>query len=77
MTFRTRSFITALATAAVTLVVAVTMVSWSVRRTMSQRIERSLVDEARLAAAILAHRQPATSAELDADRGLWHRYLGI
>jgi two-component system phosphate regulon sensor histidine kinase PhoR len=67
VTFRTRSFITALATAAVTLAVAVTMVSWSVRRTMSQRIERSLVDEARLAAAILAHRQPATSAELDAE----------
>jgi two-component system phosphate regulon sensor histidine kinase PhoR len=67
VTFRSRSFITALATAAVTLVVAVTMVSWSVRRTMSQRIERSLVDEARLAAAILAHRQPATSAELDAE----------
>ena len=67
MTFRSRSFVAALVTAAVTLAVAVAMVSWSVRRTVGQRIERVLVDEARLAAETLSHRQPATPAELDAE----------
>ena len=67
MTFRTRSFITALLTAAVTLAVAVAMVSWSVRQRTAERIERGLVNEARLAAETLAHRQPATAAELDAE----------
>jgi two-component system phosphate regulon sensor histidine kinase PhoR len=67
MTFRTRSFVTALATAAVTLTVAVTMLSWSVRRNAGDRIERSLVNEARLAAETLSHRRAATPAELDAE----------
>src|SRR5687768_6550453 len=67
MTFRTRSFITALGTAAVTLIVAVVLGSWNVRRTVGERIERGLVNEARLAAETLSHRQPATSAELDAE----------
>ncbi len=67
MTFRTRSFILALLTAGVTLAVAVTMVSWTVRRTVEARIERTLVDEARLAAETLAHRRSATLAELDAE----------
>ena len=67
MTFRTRAFITALATAAVTLAVTVTLVSWSVRRTVGNRIEQDLVNEARLAAETLSHRQPATPAELDAE----------
>ena len=49
MTFRTRSFVSALATAAVTLTVAMTMMSWSVRRSVGDRIERSLINEARLA----------------------------
>src|SRR4029453_7578644 len=64
---RTRAFITALATAAVTLAVTVTLVSWSVRRSMGERIERTLINEARLAAETLSHRQPATPAELDAE----------
>ncbi len=67
MTFRTRSFATALLTATVTLAVAVMMVSWSVRRNVSERIERSLIDGARLAAEILSHHQPASPAELDAE----------
>ena len=67
MTFRTRSFVTALATAAVTLAVAMTMMSWSVRRSVGDRIERSLINEARLAAETLSHRRPATPAELDAE----------
>ena len=67
MTFRTRSFLTALLTAAVTLAVAVAMVSWSVRRSVSDRIERALINETRLAAETLSHRQPGTPAELDAE----------
>ncbi len=67
MTFRTRTFLSALLTAAVTLAVVVTMGSWSVRRSVGQRIERTLVNEARLAAATLSHRQPASLAELDSE----------
>jgi two-component system phosphate regulon sensor histidine kinase PhoR len=67
VTFRTRSFLTGLVTTAVTLTIAVSMVSVAVRRNVSGRIERSLVDQARLAAETLSHRQPATPAELDAE----------
>jgi two-component system phosphate regulon sensor histidine kinase PhoR len=48
-------------------VVATTLVSWSVRRTLGERIERGLANEARLAAETLSHRQTATPAELDAE----------
>ena len=41
--------------------------SWSVRRIVDDRIERALVNQARLAAETLSHRQPATPAELDAE----------
>ena len=44
MTFRTRIFITSAAAAAVTLAVATTLVSWSIRRTLEEQIERSLVN---------------------------------
>lgn len=67
MTYRTRLFIASTLTAAVTIVIAATLVSWSVRRSLDRRIEQSLVEEARLAAATLAHRQPASLAELDAE----------
>jgi two-component system phosphate regulon sensor histidine kinase PhoR len=67
MTFRTKVFVTALLTAGVTLGVAVTLASWSVRRTMSERIERMLVDKARLTSETLVRRTPATDAELDAE----------
>src|SRR5687768_17749916 len=59
-----RSF-SALLTAAVTLTIAVTMMSWSVRRSVGDRIEQALITEARLAAETLSHRQPATAAELE------------
>ncbi len=75
MTFRTRSFITALGTAAVTLIVAVVLGSWNVRRTVGERIERGLVNEARLAAETLSHRQPATPDELDAEADALGRIL--
>src|SRR3954470_14682567 len=67
MTFRTRLFLTSLLAASVTLVVATALVSWSVRRSLEANIERGLVNEARLGAETLSHRQAATAAELDAE----------
>jgi two-component system phosphate regulon sensor histidine kinase PhoR len=67
MTFRTRLFFSSLLASAVTLAVAAALVSWSVYRIVDARIERGLVDEARLAAETLSHRQAGTSAELDAE----------
>ena len=67
MTFRTRLFLTSLATAALTLVVATVLISWSVTRAMGDRIERSLVSQTRLAAETLSHRQAASAAELDGE----------
>ena len=65
MTFRTRIFLTSAAAVAVTLAVATTLVSYSIRRTLDEQIERSLVNEARLAAETLSHRKPAAAGELD------------
>jgi two-component system, OmpR family, phosphate regulon sensor histidine kinase PhoR len=66
VTFRTRLFLTSLATAAVALAVAAGLMAWSVRRSLGEQIERSLVSEARLAAETLSHGRAATPAELDA-----------
>src|SRR6186997_2177172 len=67
MTFRTRLYLSSLLAVAVTLFVAAALMSWSVRRSLDQRIERGLINEARLAAETLSHRQAATPAELDAE----------
>ena len=67
MTFRTRLFLSSLLAASVTLLVAAALVSWSIRRGLDDRIERGLINEARLAAETLSHRQAATPAELDAE----------
>ena len=67
MTFRTRLFFASLLASALTLFAAAALVSWSVYRIVDERIERGLVNEARLAAETLSHRQPATAAELDAE----------
>ena len=67
MTFRTRLFLTSLAAAAVTVLVATTLVSWSMQRSLDERIERGLINEARLTAEALSHRQASTPAELDAE----------
>ena len=67
MTFRARLFFASFLASAVTLLVAAALVSWSIYRIVDQRIERNLVDEARLAAETLSHRQPASAAELDAE----------
>jgi two-component system phosphate regulon sensor histidine kinase PhoR len=67
MTFRSRLFATSVATAAVTLIISTTLVSWSVRRTMDAMIQESLVNGARMAAETLSHRRAASPAELDAE----------
>ena len=67
MTFRTRVFVTALVAASLALGVAIALVSYRVRRDVSDRIERSLVIQARLAAETLSHRRPASAEELDAE----------
>ncbi|HEX6975623.1 MAG TPA: hypothetical protein VF147_14560, partial [Vicinamibacterales bacterium] len=67
MTFRSRLFLTSFAAATITLAVATALVSWSVRRNLSEHIQQSLVNEARLAAETLSHRTAATPAELDAE----------
>ena len=65
MTFRARLFVSSLAIAAVTLLVATALVSWSIRRTTTERIERSLVAQARLAAETLSHRTDFGAGGLD------------
>ena len=75
MTFRTRLFLSSLFASAVTLAVAAVLVSWSVHRIVNDRIERSLIAEARLAAETLSHRQPATRSELDAEADAMGRLI--
>jgi two-component system phosphate regulon sensor histidine kinase PhoR len=65
VTFRTRLFVTSLVVAALTLLVATWLISRTIRRTLDERIERSLVQETRLAAETLANRRPAAAPELD------------
>jgi two-component system phosphate regulon sensor histidine kinase PhoR len=67
MLFRTRLFLTSLLAAAVTLLVATLLMSWSLRRSLGEQIERALVSEAQLAAETLSHRRAATPEELDAE----------
>ena len=67
MTFRTRLLLTSIAAAAVTLLVATLLFSWSARRSLDAQITAALTVEARLAAETLSHRRPATRDELDAE----------
>ena len=67
MTFRTKIFFTGLGTAAMAVLVASALLSWSLRRDLEQRIERELRTEARLAAEMLSHRTAATEPELDGE----------
>ncbi len=67
MTFRTRLFLTSVTATALTLALATALASWSLRRTIADRIERTLTDEARLAAETLSNRRAATATELDAE----------
>ena len=76
MSFRTKIFLTALAAAALAVLVATALVSWSVRQHTERRIERELSTEARLAAEILSHRASATEAELDDEADALGQILG-
>ena len=67
MTFRTRLFLTSVAAAAATLVVATLLFSWWIRQSVNERIERGLIAETRLAAETLSHRRAAPPEELDAE----------
>ena len=67
MTFRTRLFLSSLAAAGATLLVATLLVSWSIRASVRDRIERSLVAEARLAAELLSRQPPSSGPDLDAE----------
>ena len=67
MTFRTRLFLTSVAAAAATLLVATLLFSWWVRQSVNERIERGLIAETRLAAETLSHRRGAPPEELDAE----------
>ena len=76
MSFRAKLFLTALAAAAMAVLVATALVSWSVRRSLEQRIERELGLEARMAAEMLAHHSAATERELDGEADTLGRILG-
>jgi two-component system phosphate regulon sensor histidine kinase PhoR len=76
VTFRSKIFLTALAAAAMAVLVATALVSWSVRRSLEQRIAHELGVEARMAAEILSHHNAATEAELDAEADALGRILG-
>jgi two-component system phosphate regulon sensor histidine kinase PhoR len=76
VTFRAKIFLTALAAAAVAVLVATALVSWSVRRSLEARIERELGLEARMAAEMLGHHAAATEAALDAEADAIGRILG-
>lgn len=67
MTFRTRLFFSSLAAAGATLLVATLLVAWSIRHSVNERIERSLVTQARLTAELLSRQRPSSRAELDAE----------
>jgi two-component system phosphate regulon sensor histidine kinase PhoR len=67
VTFRSRLFLTSVGATALTLALATGLVSWNLRQTIDARIERTLIDQARLGAETLSHRQAATPAELDGE----------
>jgi two-component system phosphate regulon sensor histidine kinase PhoR len=66
VTFRTRLFFSSLTAAGATLLVAALLLSWYVRRSVGERIERNLITQAKLAAELLSHHVPSR-AELDAE----------
>lgn len=67
MTFRTKFFVASLTATLATLLVATALLSWSVRRNVSQRIEQGLIAEARMAAELLSRRQGVSAAHLDGE----------
>ena len=65
MRFRTKILLASFGVAALSLLVAALLVSWSLRRQMLQRIERNLVTEARLVSELLEDRSPTATLNLD------------
>jgi two-component system, OmpR family, phosphate regulon sensor histidine kinase PhoR len=76
VTFRTRLFLTSLGVASLTLVVATALVSSSVQRATSERMQDSLRGQAQLAAEALSRRQAASRSELDAEADAIARLVG-
>jgi two-component system phosphate regulon sensor histidine kinase PhoR len=68
--FRAKTFLALFAVAAIAVLVAASLLALSVGRQTDQRIERSLVSEARLAAELVAHHQATDEGAIDeeADR---------
>src|SRR6185503_9719759 len=67
MTFRTRTFIAVFVSASLAVGVATWLVESALRTYLRQEIERTLVAEARLTAALLSHRAPLSDADADAE----------
>jgi two-component system phosphate regulon sensor histidine kinase PhoR len=63
--FRTKTFLSLFAVAAVAVLLAAGLLALSVTRQMDQRIERSLVSEARLAAELLSHNEVTEPTAID------------
>jgi two-component system phosphate regulon sensor histidine kinase PhoR len=76
MTFRTKIFATALASAAVAVLVATMLVSWSMRRDLEARVVTELRHEAGLAAEMLAHSTAETQPDVQAEAHAVGRILG-
>ena len=75
MTFRAKLFLTALAAAALAVLVATALVSWSVRRSLEQRVTAELALQARMAAEMLGHHSAATEVELDGEADALRKIL--
>jgi two-component system phosphate regulon sensor histidine kinase PhoR len=67
VTFRTRTFLAVFVSASLALAVATGLVEASLRRYLRQEIERTLVGQARLTAAILSHSGPLADPDGEAD----------
>jgi two-component system phosphate regulon sensor histidine kinase PhoR len=77
MRLRTRLFLTAFGIAAVSLLIAAALGSWSVQRQLLERIEAELVAETRLVAELVAQQEPdAPVSRLDAQADALGEQLG-
>ncbi len=63
--FRAKTFLALFAVAAIAVLVAAGLLALSAGRQLDQRIERSLISEARLAAELLTHHQATDQAAID------------
>jgi two-component system phosphate regulon sensor histidine kinase PhoR len=67
VTFRTRTFIAVFVSTSLALAVATGLVESSLRRYLRQEIERTLIGQARLTAALLSHSGPLADPDAEAD----------